>query len=316
MIKHCFICSAARSGSTLLDMLLGGHPRAVSLGEFSFLGKALALEQDCSCGAPVTRCPAWTKIFEQIHRNRGIDLRRDAYALRQWDTRAATLIDKRQQTRLYLLGSKLRSLLCDVRYALPPGHALRLPLPPRLRQGVENAAYLYDTIAATWDKDLLVDSSKNVHKALAYYERVPLSTRVIFLTRDGRGVYFSRRGSGFSRELSMQAWQRYNERALRLLHHRVAPEALLQLKYEDLVGDVPGTLARLCAFLGLPFDRAMLDLGSGERHLFNGNDTRFSRERGIQRDERWVSGLRDEELAYFIQRGAILNARLGYGEAP
>jgi hypothetical protein len=207
-------------------------------------------------------------------------------------------------------------LLCDARYALPPGHALRLPLPPRLRQGVENAAYLYDAIAASWDKDLLVDSSKNVHKALAHFERAPESTRIVFLTRDGRGVYFSRRGSGFSRESSMQGWQRYNERALRLLHRRIAPEALLQLKYEELVDDVPGTLARLCAFLELSFDQTMLELGSGERHLFNGNDTRFSRERGIQRDERWVSGLRDEELAYFTQHGATLNARLGYGVAP
>ena len=315
MIKHCFICSAARSGSTLLDMLLGGHPRAVSLGEFSFLGKALALDQDCSCGAPVTRCPAWAAVFERIRQTRDIDLLRDPYALRQWDTRASTLIDKKQQTRLYLLGSKLRSLLCDTRFKFPPGHVLRPPLPHRLRRGVENAAYLYDTIAESWDKDLLVDSSKNVHKALAHYESAPASTRIVFLTRDGRGVYFSRRGSGFSREVSMQGWQRYNERALRLLHRRVAPEDLLQLKYEELVEDVPGTLARLCEFLELPFDEAMLDLGSGERHLFNGNDTRFSRERGIQRDERWVSGLRDEELAYFTQHGATLNARLGYGTA-
>lgn len=311
-VMHCFICSAARSGSTLLDMLIGGHPRAVSLGEFSFLGKALSLGQECSCGTQVADCPAWSPVIERIARERGVDLRRQPYALWQWDTRAGTLIDRHQQTRAYLFGSKIRSLVCDLRFGLPPGHGLRLPLPARLARGCDNTDYLFDAVAAQWDKDVLVDSSKNVHKALAHYERAPDRTRIIFLTRDGRGVFYSRRNSGFSRERSMQAWDRYNRRALRLLPARVKPEHLLQLKYEELVADVPGTLARICALLGLDNDPAMLDLNAGERHLFNGNDTRFARERGIRRDERWRTGLVDDELAYFLRHGSRLNARLGY----
>jgi hypothetical protein len=309
---HCFICSAARSGSTLLDMLIGGHPRAVSLGEFSFLGKALALGQECSCGAKVSNCPEWSPVLERIAREKGVDLRTDPYALWQWDTRAGTLIDRKQQTRAYLFGSKLRSLVCDLRYRLPPGHALRPPLPERLATGCGNTDYLFDVVAAQWGKEVLIDSSKNVHKALAHYERAPDRTRIVFLTRDGRGVFYSRRTSGFSRERSMQAWERYNRRALRLLPARVRPEHLLQLKYEELVADVQGTLARLCALLGLERDPAVLDLNAGERHLFNGNDTRFAREQGIRQDERWKTGLVGEELAYFLRHGSGLNERLGY----
>lgn len=309
---NCFICSAARSGSTLLDMLIGGHPRAVSLGEFSFLGKALALNQECSCGDKLATCGAWTPIFERVRDERGVDLRKNPYALSQWDTRAATLIDKAQQTKLYLAGSKLRSFLCDARFALPPGHALRPPLSPRLSQGCDNTAYLFDTIASAWDKDVLVDSSKNIHKALAMYERTPRQTRIVFLTRDGRGVFYSRRSSGFSRERSVEAWRRYNERALRLLYRRVVPTQLLHLKYEELVGDVEGQMKRLCDFLELDFHPAMLDLGSGERHVFNGNDTRFSRDQGVRRDERWKTGLASDELAFFMRRASALNIRLGY----
>jgi hypothetical protein len=34
-----YVCAAARSGSTLSDMFLGGHSRISSLGELSFRGK-------------------------------------------------------------------------------------------------------------------------------------------------------------------------------------------------------------------------------------------------------------------------------------
>ena len=308
----CFICSAARSGSTLLDMLIGGHPHAVSLGEFSFLGKALALDQDCGCGAKLARCSAWSVILDRVKTERGIDLRETPYAMPQWDTRAATLVDHRQQTKLYLAGAKLRSLLCDLRFTLAAGHPLRPPLSTRLEQGRDNTSYLFETIAETWDKKVLVDSSKNIHKALAMHEHRPQRTRIVFLTRDGRGVFHSRRSSGFSPERSVGAWRRYNERALRLLRRRIAPQDLLQLKYEDLVANVPRELDRLCAFLEIDFYPAMLDLAAGERHVFNGNDTRFARDQGIRRDERWKSALQAGELAYFMRHAGALNTRLGY----
>jgi hypothetical protein len=37
-----YVCSAARCGSTLTDMFLGGHPQVASTGELSLIGKTLA----------------------------------------------------------------------------------------------------------------------------------------------------------------------------------------------------------------------------------------------------------------------------------
>ena len=69
-MSYCYICSAARSGSTLLDVLLGNHSRVASLGEFSFLSKAIALNQTCSCGESIHKCPAWSKIFYRVKKEK------------------------------------------------------------------------------------------------------------------------------------------------------------------------------------------------------------------------------------------------------
>lgn len=312
MTKICFICSAARSGSTLLDLLIGGHFAAASLGEFSFLGKALALNQPCSCGEAICECSQWKKVLNHVADDRGIDLRQDPYRLRQWDTRASVVIDHKDQTPVSLLFGKIRSAWCDQYFGRRLDRSLPGLLPKRLRDGVANSFYLYGVIASEWGKQVIVDSSKNVHKALALYSRYPESVRIIYLTRDGRGVYFSRRSSDFSRAESIDGWYKYNARASRLLQSCVAEEHLYRLKYEDLVTRTPEMLEQICRFLGVEFDARMTDLLHGERHLVNGNQTMFKRDRGVKLDERWKSGLSGEELQYFNQRCGALNTALGY----
>lgn len=313
MAKYCLICSAARSGSTLLDMLMGGHSKAASLGEFSFFGKAMAIGESCSCGKKLAECGEWGKVLQRIKSEQGIDLKSNTYALRQWDTYASVYKDPAQQTLLYIAASKLRSAMCYLRYIVPRSYSfIRLPLAPSLIRGVVNTFNLYNVVAQEWKKELIVDSSKNVNKALSLYEQDPANIRIIFLTRDGRGVYFSRRSSNFSRRQAVRGWLRYNRRALTLLSRQVPEEHLLRLKYEDLIADPAVVMQRICSFLGIEFEPAMLDLSHGERHLVNGNDSRFNRERGIRADVRWKEGLKGGELEYFMRKCGRLNLQLGY----
>ncbi|MES9876153.1 MAG: sulfotransferase [Candidatus Sedimenticola sp. PURPLELP] len=312
MTTYCLICSAARSGSTIFDMLLGGHPDATSLGEFSFLGKALALDQQCTCGQLVRDCSAWKRVFDRVALERGDDLRDNPYSYRQWDTRASVIIDECQQTLRYIATAKLRALRCDLRYFLNKHKVLRPRLPSVLASGVENTAYLYEIIAQEWNKKIIVDSSKNIHKALALYEAFPDKVKIVYLTRDGRGVFFSRRSSGFSRKESLKGWRRYNIRALNLLERNISTESLFQLKYEELSSEPEESLKEICRFLSIPFDRKMTDLKKGERHMVNGNDTRFKSNQKICLDERWRESLSGDDLDYFYANGRSLNQKLNY----
>ena len=303
------VCSAARSGSTLLDLLLGGHSRAASLGEFSFLGKALSLKQDCTCGARIDNCDEWRRVLDQVQQDRGIDLRERPYALQQWDAKASTVIDHQHQTRLRNLQRLLGSATSDLRYATTPP---LFPLLPNLRRGCRNALYLYGVIARAWQVDVLLDSSKNVHKALALYEQAPTQIRILYLTRDGRGVFHSRRSSGFSRQESARGWVNYNRRAQRLLPRHVAPEHLIHIRYEDLMADPESNTRRLASLLGLEFEPDMLRINPQQAHLVNGNDMRFRGEQTLTLDERWRREGDETELAWFLANDGGLNAALGY----
>jgi len=312
MPVYCFVCSAARSGSTLLDRLLGAHSRAASLGEISFLNKAISLDQICSCGKNISHCKTWNAVLDRIESEKQLDLRKQPYALQFWDARASVIVDKKFQTGLYVLMTKFRTLQCDIRFRQRADAKFRLPLPAKLENNVVNSLYLYKILADMWAKDVLVDSSKNVHKALAVHEKKPDNTRIIYLTRDGRGVYNSRRSSGFSSKQSAKAWYRYNLRASSYLAFNVPKEHLLSVKYEDLVSDPARTLSQICDFLGITFETGMLKFTDVEHHLVNGNDMRLRQSHEISLDERWKTELDKDALATFEHLTKSMNSKLGY----
>jgi hypothetical protein len=171
---------------------------------------------------------------------------------------------------------------------------------------------LYEAVSAAWNKELIVDSSKNVREAVELFRRHPESVRILLLTRDGRGVYLSRRSSGRDREESVRGWLAYYTRALDLLEKHVPSRARMQLKYEDVAGDPKRAGETLCRFVGLEFQDTMLELDGVVRHMVNGNDTRFAPGKGIALDERWRRDLQPGELTYFDGRGGRMNAVLGY----
>lgn len=65
-----YIAGSAHGGSTLLDLLIGGHPRAFSLGEASYLrGRG---SPRCSCGATAPAdCPFWSAVDARLRAGGG-----------------------------------------------------------------------------------------------------------------------------------------------------------------------------------------------------------------------------------------------------
>lgn len=308
--RYIYICATSRSGSTLLDMLLGGHSKGASLGEFSFLGKAIALKQTCGCGATVVDCEKWNKVYTQLKSDKGIDLKQNPYEFRQWDTRAAVVIDYAQQTRSYVFFSKLRTVINKLHFILP---VLFSPKVPKLRRiGIENTIYLYDVILKGWNKSFVIDSSKNYLQAISLYKRAPKKTKIILLTRDGRGVFCSRYHSGFTKQESFKGWYKYYSKAFDYLSRHICSNDLYVLRYEDLMADLEGELKKICDWAGIEYESQMSDLSSGVRHLVNGNGTRFKRDKGVKFDERWKTELHSEDLTWFMKRAGELNRKLGY----
>lgn len=310
-VRVLYVCSAARCGSTLTDMFVGGHSQVASLGELNFLGKALSLDADCSCGAKLRLCPAWDGVFGSLKSSWGADVRTDPYGYRLWDALASNQIDSAHQTTALRLMVGWRKGMMELRERAPSGLRPVL-LPGVLTEALHNKAHLYRTLATRWNKEVLVDSSKSMREALELNRMWPDAVKVVLLTRDGRGVYLSRRSSGRTREQAIAGWLNYYSRALPLSAKLLPQSGLLHLRYEDLAADPERTARKLCDFVGLAFEVSMLELGKATRHLVNGNDTRFAANRGIRLDERWRRDLVGEELEFFEERGGDMNRRLGY----
>ena len=84
MRKVVFVASLAHSGSTLLDLVLGGHSRCVGLGEVVFAlgpgpyGLEKTLQSLCSCGRGVQDCPFWAKVVSELDTGETLDVQ-DTY---------------------------------------------------------------------------------------------------------------------------------------------------------------------------------------------------------------------------------------------
>lgn len=306
-----FICSAAHSGSTLLDLLLGSHPAAMSLGEITQLPKNLALNTACGCGKAVRDCELWSAVVAELGRYPAFQrIHTDPYVLNLGYFEARSVVDKRHQTALRWLRRRLvyAGAFAHWRWNVGPLAGFTSPL----RDAVQNKWLLFQAVADRVSRPVLIDSSKHYLEATALYVSEPKRTKVILLVRDGRAVFYSGLKRGWSRSEALNAWRRTYLRALPILSRQISPKDLAWVRYEDLAADPARELHKLCRFIGIGYDDAMLQFRSRPCHVVNGNDMRLRRSAAISVDETWKRALSDADLGYFERRAGSLNRTLGY----
>src|SRR5512139_803541 len=64
-LRVVYIAGVGRSGSTVLDSVLGNHPLIQSVGELSRLANDAWIQNFyCSCGKRSKECPFWVEVYE------------------------------------------------------------------------------------------------------------------------------------------------------------------------------------------------------------------------------------------------------------
>lgn len=305
MKRDVYICSAGHSGSTLLDMLLGSHPRCESIGELVHLPMDMAMNNTCACGQPMTNCTLWPEVMRRL----GVDPRADPYALNLGYS-IPKVGDKQRTSLMHRLKTRPKNAIkyAELRFGLEwLGGML-----PEFEQGIVNTQAVYERVRELTGKDVVVDSTKHYLRAAELYRKQPETTRVILLVRDGRGVYYSGLKRGFGRRYSLNAWNNHYRHALVILGKHVPESHRITVHYEDLVEDTRGTLEQLCQFLGIEYSDAMLDFRSTVHHNVNGNDMKFESTLELRLDVAWKSKLEADDITYFERHAGELNRRLGY----
>lgn len=263
--------SDVRSGSTLLDQLLGAHPMIVSVGELHWLTAYVRQDRKiydpvhplvCTCGKPVVDCPFWAKVQSEVARPLDSLLLRPKFS--RWRGRnGKSLRDRATHFPTRVIQAVPRLYRYSLVQRFFGGSVLA-------RDSIE----LADAILRVTGKKFLVDSSKSVFKFRTVYDAHAGSTRAIVLVRDYRAVVHSKMKRGLSLEESAIGWQRKMIQ-IESLTDDLKPQSIYKVKYESLCSNPETEMANICQFLGLKFENAVLTRPTEDVHHIGGSPSKF-----------------------------------------
>lgn len=284
-VRVLFLGGLGRSGTTLVERLLGELPGVCCLGELVHLWQRGVVDNErCGCGEAFGDCSFWQAVGER--------------AFGGWDTLDVDGL------------LSLKSQVDRTRY-IPELAAPRLRPSASARVAAYVRAYraVYEAACDITGCDVLVDSSK--HASLAYCLRwcTDLDVRVVHMVRDSRGVAYSwwkqverPEGTGAQAQMARLSpagaaaqWNAQNA-AFGLLPGLGLPTK--RIRYEDVTADPRTTLREMAGFAGAPphdSDLSFLTDASVDLHAchtVSGNPMRFQTGRvALRRDDAWHSSL-------------------------
>ena len=300
MARLAFIMAASHSGSTLLAMLLGSHPEAITIGDTAGTENRKVPDYRCSCGQRSRECLFWQRVKSEMTA-RGFDLEVGDFGTR-FDCQDSRLLHR-------VLRAEHRGRFLE---AVRDG--ILAVSPTWRRRSKEVAARnlaLIEAVTEVTGAKILVDSSKLPHR-LKFLLRIPdLEVKVVHLIRDGRGVsHTCVNDNKWSVEESAFQWQRGIQAAEKLLAG-LSPEMWTQVRYEDICADPRAELEKLSTFLGMDPSRVNLDFRSAGLHIF-GNKMRLSTEANVLLDDRWRTDFSSSEIETIEQIAGFQLNKYGY----
>lgn len=301
-VRVLYVVGAGRSGSTVLNTVLGSHPAVEGVGELTNLVEhGWIQELFCACGERAPACPFWSRVG------------------REWSDRLGGE-DVLQYLPLQQRFERVRSLL-PAAVARHDGVGFR--------EYERRTVALFRAIRAASGAPVVVDSSKGPVRGLALARMRGLDLRVVHLVRDGRGVANSLRRAyardvrqGIQRDMPGRPvwrtalfWVLANRLADRV-RAAVGPERSLLLRYEDFVADPAAALDAIGRLVEVDVSGVARALAAGEAfstgHTIAGNRLRMAGSVTLRPDERWRGELPARQRRLVSVLTALDLRRYGY----
>lgn len=303
-----YVGGLGRSGSTLLNRLLGQVPGHVAVGELVYLWEhSLTRDHECGCGKRFMACEFWSSVGK--------------HAFGGWQN---------------IEGSEIFALQRSVASAsyIPLLIAPRLwpAFNTRVQRYADVMGRLFEGIRLASGANVIVDSSKYPAPLYLLRHVRGIDLRVVHIVRDPRGVAYSwskkvrRPEQGTAAEEDMPIWSArlvarrwLTTNALMTLLGKLGVP-VLELRYEDLVRDPSSHIQRIVEFMDQPLPADGLHfIGDGwaelvPAHTADGNPMRFATGRTkIRVDEAWREKLPDSRRRVVEAWTWPLRRHYGYG---
>jgi len=319
-LRLLFIGGAWRSGSTLLDLMLGQHPGVFAAGELREIWRRGLIENGhCGCRLPFRDCPFWRRVGESAFGGwKNLDIQ--------------ALVGMRQ--RLDRPSSITAGLRRSGSGGARAGHGTNQTDRDRY---VSTLQALLEGIRTVSGADVVADSSKSPAHARLLQQIPGLDLRLVRLLRDSRAVTYSwRRGAGEGRGGIVARYQALELRdgsasdgtpspgppherrpggrklgaagtSVRWLASNVAAGMLasnrvpsIVVKYEDLVTRPKESLTGILTLAGLPVTAEDLSFVTDDRVEIRPNHTVFGSNRlrffsgvlPLRLDDEWRHSMR------------------------
>ncbi len=303
-IKIIYIAGCGRSGSTVLDIVLGNHSEIVSVGELSNVCRVWDSNTEyCSCGSIARSCKFWGSVKEKWLISMISICNVDEWKILQ---------NKFERTRyIYnMYGGKWRTTKGFNLYAL-------------------GLKAIYEAISDVSGKRFIVDSSKNALRAMALDHIDGVDLKLIHLVRDGRGVACSYRKhykkdivNGVQHDISgTPVWR---SAFSWVISNYLAGQAVKQLgnknslciRYEDFVCLTNDVLMQIGGIIGLSFENVIDAVKRGDelyvRHKISGNRVRMQKNISLKLNNEWIEILTDKDKKIFWMIAGKTAMRFGY----
>jgi Sulfotransferase family len=273
---YVFIVGCPRSGTTLVQRLANAHPELAVAHETRW----------------IVRC------YEQR-----IGLTADDYVTPELVMRLP------QHSRFKALKVKPDDLARVYRDCEPTRYA-------------EFVSVLFDRFAAHRGKPLAGDKSPMYVRALPTLHSLWPKAKFVHIIRDGRDVCLSvldwqqgpRRFRTWTDDpiATTAVWWDWNVRLGREAGRQLGPDLYHELRYEALIDSAEEECTRLCSFLGIPYDGAMLRFHEGRMRDEPGLDAKKAWRPVTAGLRNWREQMTGDEVARFETAAAPLLNELGY----
>ncbi len=282
-LKVLYILGSSRSGSTILDSILGELNGYFSVGELRFFWRRLLENRRCGCGQPLVDCAVWSQVLEGVADQDVHETARRNYKLQQ-----------RNASTKHTAGL-LRRRVGEFGSDELAGYA-------------HATASLYREVAEVTGAEVIVDSSKRISDGSLLRLLPGFELYFVHLVRDPRAVAYSRRRTKVNpdREVpgemggknpagSALKWAvgNFGADAVRRKH---GPSRSMRVRYEDFVKQPRGIVEQIIDMVGVAPESTPFvtdtSVRLGVHHTVSGNPVRFNTGTvDLVEDNRWRAEL-------------------------